>query len=333
VFLRGSSPLPARDLPRSDTKKSKDTSIFDSLATGEARCSWITGGSHQVVTPWPWRASLDEAKLFRMNLLSTIISQKRLRVETAQISVSAEVLEVMARRARESAFPHALSQALSDDSKINIIAEFKRRSPSKGEIKPNADPALIARRYETAGAAAVSVLTEEDYFDGSLDDLRAVRQATSLPLLRKDFIFDEYQVYESAAAGADALLLIVAALDDETLTRLRRLAEDELGMDALVEVHTRGEMDRALKSGAKLIGVNNRNLSTFEVSLDISVELASIGGDNLVLISESGIESMDDIRGLHDLGYRGFLIGESLMRADDPGQALRKFTQRREGAK
>ncbi len=191
-----------------------------------------------------------------MNFLSNILNQRRRRVETAKLSVSPEVLEVMARNARGVAAAHALLGALrdenKDESKLNIIAEFKRRSPSRGEIRRNADPQKIAKAYETAGAAAVSVLTEEDYFDGSLDDLRAVRQAISLPILRKDFIFEEYQVYESAAAGADALLLIVAALEDETLDRLRQLTEDELGMDALVEVHTKEEMDRARHSGAKL---------------------------------------------------------------------------------
>lgn len=268
-----------------------------------------------------------------MDFLSTILKQKRQRVETAKLSVSTEVLQLMARKTRDIAVPHALVAALRDKSKINIIAEFKRKSPSRGEIRRHADPVMIAQAYEAAGAAAVSVLTEEDYFDGSLDDLRAVRQAISLPLVRKDFIFEEYQLYESATTGADALLLIVAALDDETLARLRRITEDELGMDALVEVHTSEEMGRAVNSGAKLIGVNNRNLGTFEVLLETSAQLAAIAGDKVLLISESGIESVDDIRRLYDLGYRGFLIGESLMRADDPGAALRKFTQRRQGAK
>jgi indole-3-glycerol phosphate synthase len=267
-----------------------------------------------------------------MNFLSTIINQKRRRVETAKNSVSPEVIRLMARNARDVAPPRALVNALSDEDRINIIAEFKRKSPSKGEIRSGADPASMARAYETAGAAAVSVLTEEDYFDGSLDDLRAVRQAISLPVVRKDFIFEEYQVYESAAAGADALLLIVAALDDETLVRLRRITEDELGMDALVEVHTREEMDRAVKSGAKIIGVNNRNLGTFAVSLETSVRLAPIADSNILLVSESGIESGTDLRRLYDLGYRGFLIGESLMRADDPQRVLRDFTQRRKDA-
>ena len=268
-----------------------------------------------------------------MNFLSTIINQKRRRVETAKLSVSLASLQLMAGGAREKAVPHALLAALRDEGEINIIAEFKRKSPSKGEIRGGADPAIIARDYEAAGASAISVLTEEDYFDGSLDDLRAVRQVISLPILRKDFIFEDYQVYESAAAGADALLLIVAALDDEVLSRLLHITEDELLMDAVVEVHTKEEMERAVRSGAKLIGVNNRDLGTFAVSLETSAQLASMSGDKALLISESGIESADDVRRLYDLGYRGFLIGESLMRARDPGEALKMFTQRRQGAK
>jgi indole-3-glycerol phosphate synthase len=268
-----------------------------------------------------------------MNFLSTIIKQKRQRVETAKSTVSSEVIKLIAQQARGVAPPHALVTALDDESRINIIAEFKRKSPSKGEIRSGADPASVARAYEDGGAAAVSVLTEEDYFDGSLDDLRAVRQSISLPVLRKDFIFEEYQVYESAAAGADALLLIVAALDDATLARLRGITEDELGMDALIEVHTRDEMSRALASGAKVIGVNNRNLATFEVSLGTSAELAPIAAGHHVLVSESGIESVADVHRLLDLGYRGFLIGERLMRADEPADVLREFTQMRKEAK
>jgi indole-3-glycerol phosphate synthase len=147
----------------------------------------------------------------------------------------------------------------------------------------------------------------------------------NLPVLRKDFLFDEYQLYESAAAGADALLLIVAALDDETLARLRRLTEEELGMDALVEVHTADEMRRALKAGATLIGVNNRDLHSFNVSLDVSVELASAIAPGVQLIAESGLRSNDDLRRLKTLGYQGFLIGETLMRAGEPKKALREL--------
>ena len=260
-----------------------------------------------------------------MNLLSEIVSSKQRRVDQAKKLVPLEQMRALASKARENARAHALFKALSDESKINIIAEFKRRSPSKGEIRRDADPVITARAYESAGAAAVSVLTEEDYFGGSLDDLRAVRKTVSLPILRKDFVFDEYQVYESAAAGADAVLLIVATLADEALGRLRRMTEDELGMDALVEVHAAGEMKRAAACGAKIIGVNNRDLQTFTVSLETSVQLEPIAPKGSVLISESGISSVGDIRRLRLVGYRAFLIGESLMRAPEPGEALRTF--------
>jgi len=169
------------------------------------------------------------------------------------------------------------------------------------------------------------VLTEEDYFAGSLDDLRQVKATVELPVLRKDFIVDEYQVYESAAAGADAILLIVAALDDESLSQLRRLAEDELGMDALVEVHTSEEMKRAEACGARLIGVNNRDLRTFAVSLETSLSLAREAPSEALLISESGLKHAADLQRLYEAGYGGFLIGETLMRADDPAAALRSF--------
>jgi indole-3-glycerol phosphate synthase len=260
-----------------------------------------------------------------MNLLSQIVSSKQRRVDQAKKLVPLAQMRALASEAREDAKAHALLKGLSDESKINIIAEFKRRSPSKGEIRRDADPAITARAYASAGASAVSVLTEEDYFGGSLDDLRAARKTISLPILRKDFIFDEYQVYESGAAGADAVLLIVAALDDEALARLRRITENDLGMDALVEVHTAGEMKRAAECGAQIIGVNNRDLQTFTVSIETSVQLAPIAPEGSVLISESGIESAGDIRRLRSLGYRAFLIGESLMRADDPGELLRGF--------
>jgi indole-3-glycerol phosphate synthase len=243
-----------------------------------------------------------------MNVLSEIIARKRERV----------------REAKTRANPHAFRRALQKDG-INIIAEFKRRSPSKGMIREDANPIEIARAYETGGAVAMSVLTEEDYFAGSLDDLREVKSTVDLPVLRKDFIVDEYQVYESAIAGADAILLIVAALDDESLARLRRLAEDELQMDALVEVHTSDEMKRAVACGAKLIGVNNRNLRTFEVSLETSLSLVREAPSEALLISESGLNNSADLRRLYDAGYRGFLIGETLMRADDPAAALRSF--------
>jgi indole-3-glycerol phosphate synthase len=260
-----------------------------------------------------------------MNLLSEIVASKQRRVDQAKKLVSLEEMRTKANQARLGSRPHTFWNALDDANKINIIAEFKRCSPSKGEIKRDADPAATARAYESAGASAVSVLTEEDYFGGSLDDLRAARKAISLPILRKDFIFEEYQVYESAAAGADALLLIASALDDATLVQLRRIAEDEMGMDALVEVHSADEMNRAAACGARVIGVNNRDLQTFSVSIETSVQLAPIAPKDTVLISESGIESAADLHRLRAIGYRGFLIGESLMRADDPAKALCAF--------
>lgn len=243
-----------------------------------------------------------------MNVLLEIIAKKRERV----------------REAKTSARPHAFRSALQKDG-INIIAEFKRRSPSKGMIREGANPIEVARAYQAGGAVAMSVLTEEDYFAGSLDDLRQVKSTVDLPVLRKDFVVDDYQIYESAAAGADAILLIVAALDDEALSRMRRLAEDELQIDALVEVHTSDEMKRAAACGAKLIGVNNRDLRTFEVSLETSLRLAREAPADAVLISESGLKSSEDLQRLHEAGYRGFLIGETLMRADDPAVALRSF--------
>ena len=256
-----------------------------------------------------------------MSFLSEIIERKRQRVEAAkQFAPPRESFEVRPNS-------HRFRQALLRDG-INIIAEFKRRSPSKGVINADADLNEIVKNYAAGGAAAISVLTEEDYFSGSLDDLRAVKRSVDLPVLRKDFIFDEYQVYESAAAGADAVLLIVAALDDNQLVSLRRLVEDELGMDALIEVHTGAEMQRAIACGANVIGVNNRNLHTFEVSLDTSLSLAKDAPPGAVLISESGLNNSSDLGRLRDAGYRAFLIGESLMRSENPERALNDLMSR-----
>lgn len=252
-----------------------------------------------------------------MSFLSEIIERKRQRLASIKSTVALDALEIPSSS-------HRLRDALLSDG-VNIIAEFKRRSPSKGIIRADADLTQIVSAYEAGGAVAISVLTEEDYFSGSLDDLSAVKKHVNLPVLRKDFIFDEYQVYESAAAGADALLLIVAALQDEVLIRLRRLTEDDLGMDALVEVHTLEEMQRAIACGANLVGVNNRNLHTFEVSLDTSISLAAEAPAETVLISESGLKTKADLARLREAGYRGFLIGESLMRSENPEAALREL--------
>ena len=257
-----------------------------------------------------------------MNVLSEIIARKRERVTQSKVLLGVEQLREEALSKRRGSRPHALRGALQSEG-INIIAEFKRRSPSKGVIRAGADLQSMVRSYETGGAVALSVLTEEDYFDGSLNDLRVAKGSVELPVLRKDFLFEEYLVYEAAAAGADAVLLIVSALEDRQLESLRRLAEDELEMDALVEVHDAAEMDRAASCGATIIGVNNRNLRTFEVSLQTSVQLAPLAPEGALLVSESGLNEGADLRRLREQGFHGFLIGESLMRARDPEQALR----------
>jgi len=260
-----------------------------------------------------------------MDFLTEIIEKKQVRLRSARVETSAAAMRIRAIDARLQARPHSLIHALVNVGCINIIGEIKRASPSRGEISAAADPSALAQAYERGGAIAISVLTEEDYFQGSLDDLRTVRQAVSLPLLRKDFIFDEFQVYEAAAAGADAILLIVAALDDDALRHLRSVAEDELGMDALIEVHTEAEMQRASDCGATLIGVNNRDLRTFKVSLETSERLIQQAPHDVIYISESGLQTADDLRRLKELGYKGFLIGEMLMRASDPELALREL--------
>jgi indole-3-glycerol phosphate synthase len=265
-----------------------------------------------------------------VDFLTEILASKRERVARARALCAVEDLRAAALELRIGARAHALLGALKDGSRLNVIAEVKRASPSRGVINADMNPAEVARAYEAGGACAVSVLTEEDRFRGSLDDLRKVREATRLPVLRKDFIFDEYQLYEAAQAGADALLLIVAALDDARLAQLRRITEDELGMDALVEVHTREELLRAGNSGATLIGVNNRNLHTFEVSIEVSHELSGFAPTGATLVSESGLKTKDDLLALSALGYRGFLIGETLMRAREPQQALRELLEERQ---
>jgi indole-3-glycerol phosphate synthase len=240
-------------------------------------------------------------------ILENIIERKRRRVEAARGSFDLS-------KHRRNERPHRFREALSDRSKPNIIAEFKRASPSKGVINNKLGPAEAATGYRDGGAAAISVLTEEDFFYGSLDDLRAVRESVDLPVLRKDFIIDEFQIYESADVWADAILLIVAVLSLEDMRRFHSLST-ELGLDALVEVHDGNEMQIAADIGAKLIGVNNRNLKTFEVSLDVSRELIACAPREALLVAESGISTRQEIDELSALGYSGFLIGETLMRA------------------
>ncbi len=251
-------------------------------------------------------------------ILNKIISQKRVRIEEAKRQVT---LDRLVERARDRKDVRDLAVAISTPGRIDIIAEFKRASPSKGVINDSLDPTRVARIYENGGAAAISVLTEEDHFRGSLDDLKAVRAAVDLPILRKDFIIDEYQIYESAAAGADAILLIGSALTVEELGRFQGLGS-ELGLDVVVEVHDNPEMEIAISVGAKVIGVNNRDLRSFDVSLDVSRELIKRAPKDAIMISESGLRTRDDLIELRNLGYSAFLIGELLMKSGRPEDEL-----------
>jgi indole-3-glycerol phosphate synthase len=251
------------------------------------------------------------------DLLEAIVAATRARVAQAALRVPAADLT---RRAELMPPTRGFRAALAAAG-VRVIAECKRRSPSRGVLRAEYDPAEIALRYAEAGAAAISVLTEPTFFDGALAHLEAVRATVDVPLLRKDFVVDDYQLLEARAAGADALLLIVAALDDQTLARLTRGAHS-LGLDVLVEVHDELELDRAIAAGSDIIGVNNRNLRTLAVDVDESLRLAARMPDSVIAVAESGLKSGDDVRRLQAAGYRAFLIGERFMTAADPGAAL-----------
>ena len=256
--------------------------------------------------------------------LDEIFELKLRRVEQQKAGRNFDELKNSAITKRETAKPFRLRENLQRDQ-INIIAEIKRASPSKGVINDKIDVAETARNYENGGACAISVLTEEDRFKGSLEDLRTARNVIELPILRKDFIFDEFQIYEAAEAGADVILLIAAMLDDETLQKLHRIAEQDLGLDALVEVHTLEELERVKKTKAKIIGVNNRDLHSFKVSLDVSRELIKYAPDDALMITESGLSIHEDLLELKNLGFKGFLIGETLMRSGNPAEMLKSL--------
>ncbi|MEP6946575.1 MAG: indole-3-glycerol phosphate synthase TrpC [Acidobacteriota bacterium] len=254
--------------------------------------------------------------------LDKILAVKRNTVERQKRSTSSAAIKANAMARRSDGDDHRLRSALLRTDRNNIIAEIKRASPSKGVINSNIDIVDVARKYSDGGAAAISVLTEEDFFKGSLADLMAVRKAVELPILRKDFVVDEFQIYESASAGADVVLLIVAALDDESLNRFLLIARDELGMDVIVEVHNADELFRAVSIGADIIGVNNRDLRTFEVSLDVSRRLIVERSGAELFISESGITEREQIEELRSLGFNGMLIGETLMRSGNARECL-----------
>jgi indole-3-glycerol phosphate synthase len=256
------------------------------------------------------------------DLLATIVSATRRTVEARQARESSAALT---RRAEaQMATPGRFRDALARPDAFNVIAECKRRSPSRGVLRQHYDAADIARGYQAAGAAAISVLTEPSFFDGSLSDLAAARGAVSIPLLRKDFVVTEYQLLEARAAGADAVLLIAAALSAELLGTLHRQAS-RLGLDVLVEVHGLDELSVAIDAGASIIGVNNRNLKTLAVDVHVSEVVVTRMPAGIVAVSESGLKSAADLRRLRSLGYSAFLIGERFMTEPAPGAALERL--------
>jgi indole-3-glycerol phosphate synthase len=263
------------------------------------------------------------------DLLEAIVAATRARVSAAKEREPQDRLEarVLQRKPNGALFAARLSRP----DTINVIAECKRRSPSRGVLRTAYDPVAIARGYEQAGAAAISVLTEPGFFDGGLDHLEAARQVVQVPLLRKDFMVDEYQLLEARAAGADAILLIVAALDDQQLQSLSGLAAAH-GLAVLVEVHDGDECRRALDAGAGIIGVNNRNLRTLQVDLDASRQIAGLLPSSVIAISESGLKNAADLQSMKALGYRAFLMGERFMIEPDPGAALAQLFESLHGA-
>jgi indole-3-glycerol phosphate synthase len=255
------------------------------------------------------------------DILKKILARKLEEIADRENRAS---INVMRLRAGQADVPRGFVRSLKsriDAGKAAVIAEIKKASPSKGVLREDFRPADIARSYEAGGAACLSVLTDRDFFQGCESYLQDARAACSLPVIRKDFIIDPYQVYEARAIGADCILLIVAALEDRRMAELAMIAGD-LGMDVLVEVHDGEELERALKLGLPLVGINNRNLRTFDVSLQTTLDLLTRIPDSTVVITESGILAPADVALMREHGVHGFLVGEAFMRADDPGARL-----------
>ncbi|MBB2156510.1 indole-3-glycerol phosphate synthase TrpC [Gluconacetobacter diazotrophicus] len=249
----------------------------------------------------------------------------RTRVDVAQRATITPLKDITARAREVDSPTRGFGQALKQrtaDRQIGLIAEIKKASPSAGILRPDYDPAGIAVQYETAGAACISVLTEGSCFHGCAEDLQRVRKACSLPILRKDFILDPWQVHESRLIGADCILLILAALTDTEASELLDIARG-LDMDVLVEVHDEGELNRALALDTSLIGINNRNLKTLKTDLETTIQLTPLVPPDRIVVSESGISTHADIVRLSEIGASGFLVGESLLRHDVPGDAAR----------
>lgn len=257
-----------------------------------------------------------------MNILDTIIATKRHEVAAKKQAFSISNLETSAHFNRNTI---SLSQNLIQSSS-GIIGEFKRRSPSKGTINHSASVADIAKIYQNAGVCGISVLTDEKYFGGTNADLVLARESVTLPLLRKDFVIDEYQILEAKSIGADAILLIAAVLTTLEIISLSEFAKS-LGLEVLIEVHSWDELEKSIHDSIDMIGVNNRNLKTFEVNINKSKELASFIPNSFVKISESGIQSSAVVVELRKFGFRGFLIGENFMASSNPENEVRQFTQ------
>lgn len=254
-------------------------------------------------------------------ILEKIVERKFEEIAERQAAVSVEELkQKIAQQAPARGFVNAIERKIQA-GQAGVIAEIKKASPSKGVIREEFYPSEIAISYEKGGAACLSVLTDVDFFQGGDSYLQEARSASSLPVIRKDFIVDEYQVFEARAIGADCILLIVAILDFERLQALNTLAQD-LGMDVLVEVHDADELEQALRLPNKLIGINNRNLHTFSTSLDTTFSLLDRIGDDRIVITESGIHTIDDVKAMRGHDVHGFLVGEAFMKAEDPGVKL-----------
>jgi indole-3-glycerol phosphate synthase len=258
-------------------------------------------------------------RLDRTHILTRIVEAKMKRLEAARMRVPEPIVKRMAATAE---LPPSFSDALATPTGIRIIAEVKKASPSKGVLRPDMQVEELATIYTDSGATAISVVTEEDFFQGDLGWVSTIRKASPLPVLRKDFVVDEYQVYETRAAGASAILFIVAMLDAAELNNFIALAK-ELKLAALVEVHDEAELEQALEAGASIIGVNNRDLKTFHVRLETSIRLGQLIPDDRLFVVESGIHSRQDMQRLTEAGADAFLIGEYFVTSTDPAAALR----------
>ena len=255
------------------------------------------------------------------DILQKILQRKREEIAERSAKLSLQDLTALAQDAdTPRGFVTAIENKIAE-GRAAVIAEIKKASPSKGLLRENFAPADIAKSYASHGAACLSVLTDADYFQGSEEYLQQARAACALPVIRKDFIIDPYQVAEARAINADCILLIVAALDDETLQSLLAQAH-ELGMDVLMEVHDREEMQRALNTDARLIGINNRNLRTFDTTLDTTLDMLDMVPDDRILVTESGIHTPADVKRMRDNQVHAFLVGEAFMRAEEPGEKL-----------